>query len=166
MKYERPDIKFDLSYWSKQAPSEWDWTNSIGKSSIEFPNNICENWVLFSYQCKVIEFLNLHWSCIHTKKVRGWTPLEGSIVRKEGIDEGCLSKLTHTHSNVYSCMFVFNPWPSFQIKSSVCFGFGNIRKISTFNNTLNFQHANSQKSLPPVSYIKVSIRLCTIVFCY
>ena len=56
MKYERPDIKFDLSYWSKQAPSEWDWTNSIGKSSIEFPNNICQNWVLFSNQCKVIEF--------------------------------------------------------------------------------------------------------------
>ena len=104
MKYERPDIKFDLSYWSKQAPSEWNWTNSIGKSSIEFPNNICENWVLFSYQCKVIEFLNLHWSCIHTKKVRGWTPLEGSIVRKEGIDEGCLSKFTRTHT--FKCLLL------------------------------------------------------------
>ena len=163
MKYERPDIKFDLSYWSKQAPGEWDWTNSIGKSNIEFPNNICQSIVLFSYQYKLIEFsLKLY----PYRKARGWIPLEDPIVRKEGIDEGCLSKLTHTHSNVYSCMFVFNPWPPFQIKSSVCFGFGNIRKISTFNNTLNFQHANSQKSLPPVSYIKVSIRLCTIVFWY
>ena len=164
MKYERADKKFDLSYWSKQAPSEWaNWTHSIGKSSIEFPNNICQSLVLFSYQYKLIEFsLKLY----PYRKARGWIPLEDPIVRKEGIDEGCLSKLTHTHSNVYSCMFVFNPWPSYQIKSSVCFVFGNLRNISTFNNTLNFQHANSQKSLPPVSYIKVGIMLCTVVFWY
>ena len=94
MKYERPDIKFDLSYWSKQAPSEWDWTNSIGKSNIEFPNNICQSIVLFSYQYKLIEFsLKLY----PYRKARGWIPLEDPIVRKEGIDEGCLSKLTHKH---------------------------------------------------------------------
>ena len=101
MKYERPDIKFDLSYWSKQAPSEWDWTNSIGKSSIEFPNNICQSLVLFSYQYKLIEFsLKLY----PYRKARGWIPLEDPIVRKEGIDEGCLSKFTRTHT--FKCLLL------------------------------------------------------------
>ena len=101
MKYERPDIKFDLSYWSKQAPSEWDWTNSIGKSSIEFPNNICQSLVLFSYQYKLIEFsLKLY----PYRKARGWIPLEDPIVGKEGIDEGCLSKFTRTHT--FKCLLL------------------------------------------------------------
>ena len=64
------------------------------------------------------------------------------------------------HTYVPTCLIVIMSWISFWIKpeavpARVTLGVTSLLTLST-------QHANSQKSLPPVSYIKVS-KVCQLV---
>ena len=64
------------------------------------------------------------------------------------------------HTYIPTCLIVMMSWISFWIKpeavpARVTLGVTSLLTLST-------QHANSQKSLPPVSYIKVCNRFKTI----
>ena len=66
------------------------------------------------------------------------------------------------HTYIPTCLIVMMSWISFWIKpeavpARVTLGVTSLLTLST-------QHANSQKSLPPVSYIKVCKRHLKIIF--